>query len=305
MCKKLILATLLTNFVYLTSCNQKVDSSNELESSIMEEQPLKSKYPSTHPYGAWSCPDNVRGFPPVDITELDKVPVVNGRLPTKEETINGISLMYFDTLQIPSARPFDITLPKLARYYSDYTKKNELVVVIQAVVADNDSVVGFRYLNGGNGSAYLGEVTFISDEEIDKLGKTPFVFYEEEINAPSEKIWEVITSPKYAKSLGEIFDKNAFVESEWKKDSKVYFKYEPDRLVSTGIITALWENMYIQVDYNFDGYHYCEKFLILEDKETKKTILHVVAGPYGADIEAQKVVWQNWLQKVREFSEGK
>ena len=84
----------------------------------------------------------------------------------------------------------------------------------------------------------------------------------------------------------------------------MYFKYEPDRLVSTGFITALWENMYIQVDYNFDGYHYCEKFLILENKESNTRQLYVVAGPYGEDIEAQKEVWQNWLQKVSELSEG-
>ena len=57
--------------------------------------------------------------------------------------------MYFDTTKIPSARPFDMKMPKLARYYSEYTKKNELVVVIQVVVAATDTVVGFRYLNGG------------------------------------------------------------------------------------------------------------------------------------------------------------
>lgn len=303
-CKKLILSILLINLVYLTSCKQQVDSNNEMASSIMVEQPIKSKYQTKHPYGAWSCPDNFGGFPPVDVTELDKIPVVSGRLPTKEETQNGTSVMYFDTLQIPSARPLDITLPKLARYYSDYTKKNELVVIIQSVIADNDTVVGFRYLNGGNGSAYLGEVSFISEEEKEKLGKTPFVFHVEESNAPKEKIWEVITSPKYAKTLGAMFDKNAYVESDWKKDSEVHFKYEPDKIVSTGIITALWENMYIQVDYNFSGYHYCEKYLILENKESKTTKIHVAAGPYGEDIEAQKVVWQNWLQKVRELSEG-
>ena len=308
--KKLILSILMINFVLLTSCDQIDESNNDasnstVETSIEEEQPIKSKYKTIHQYGGWSCPDNLRGFPPVNIQEMDKVPVVNGRLPTKEETQNGTSLMYFDTTEIPNARPLDMAMPKLARYYSEYTKKNELVLVIQAVAVEKDTVVGFRYLNGGNGSAWFGEVSFVSEEEINKIGATPFVFVNSEIKAPQKIIWEVITSPTYAKLLGEAFDENAFIESDWTENAKVHFKYAPDSLVSTGIITALWENMYIQVDYNFDGYHYAEKFLILGNENNNSSKLQMVAGPYGEDIEAQKTVWNNWLQKVKEISEGK
>jgi len=109
-------------------------------------------------------------------------------LPTKEETRNGTSLMYFDTTKTPSARPLDMTVPRLARYYSEYTKKNELVIVIQAVEVEKDTVVGFRYLNGGNGSAWFGEVNFVSDNEIDNLGATPFVSFNSELDAPKEKV---------------------------------------------------------------------------------------------------------------------
>ena len=36
----------------------------------------------------------------------------------------------------------------------------------------NDTIVGFRYLNGGNGSAHLREVTFLSVNEINKISSS-------------------------------------------------------------------------------------------------------------------------------------
>lgn len=49
----------------------------------------------------------------------------------------------------------DIVLPKLAQFYNEYSKKTEVVIVIQAIEIEGDSIVGFRYLNGGNGSLSL------------------------------------------------------------------------------------------------------------------------------------------------------
>lgn len=301
---KLVLSLFILFFL-LTSCNQEEISENNTPpiEALIEEQPIKPQYKPEHSYSGWSCPDNLRGFPAVDIQELDNVPVVIGRLPTKEETQNGISLIYFDSTKTPSAKALDITMPRLARYYSQYTKKNELIIVIQAVEVEQDTVVGFRYLNGGNGSAWFSEVAFLSEEEINSLGSTPFVDQKIEINATKERIWKTITSPTYAMTLGEMFDKDAFIESDWKNNARVHFKYAPNRTVTTGIITALWENTYIQIDYNFEGYHYVEKFLLLDNKETDSVQLQISSGPYTEDYDAQKVVWKNWLLKVKELSE--
>ena len=263
----------------------------------------KPKGKALHPYGGWSCPDNLFGFPAVNAAELDKVPVVVGRLPTKEETQNGTSLMYFDTTEIPSAEPIDIKLPQLARYYSNHTKKNEWIIVIQAVRAENDTVVGFRFLNGGNGSAWYNEVTFATEEEIDALGETPFISQEIAIDASNERIWSIITGQQYAKVLGNEFDEGASYRSDWKRGSEIEFIYEPDSIVATGEITSLWIDTYLQIDYNFDGYHYAEKYLIIEDEASQKTTLTITAGPYGSDFEGQQVVWGNWLNKVKELSE--
>jgi len=122
-----------------------------------------------------------------------------------------------------------------------------------------------------------------------------------DINAHSSKVWNFITSKDYAKELGSEFDKNAFVESDWKLGSKVHFKYEPNKIVSTGTITKLIEKELIQVDYDFSGFKYEERYTIEESNSVSK--LAIYAGPYTSDFEAQKVVWKSWLSKVKELSE--
>jgi len=122
-----------------------------------------------------------------------------------------------------------------------------------------------------------------------------------DIDAGPFKIWNIITHKDFAKELGNVFDKNAFVESDWKLGSKVHFKYEPDKIVSTGTIEKLIENELIQVDYDFSGFKYVEKYAI--EKDESISTLSIYAGPYTADFEAPKVVWKNWLSKVKELSE--
>ncbi len=122
------------------------------------------------------------------------------------------------------------------------------------------------------------------------------------IEALPSEVWDVITNKTYAKELGNVFDKNAFVESDWKLGSDVHFVYEPDKVVSTGTIGKLIENELIQVDYDFDGFEYVERYSIETDGPISTLSIH--AGPYTSDFEAQKVVWNNWLAKVKELSEN-
>ena len=125
------------------------------------------------------------------------------------------------------------------------------------------------------------------------------------IDASASRVWEVITNPTYAKILGNEFDKNAYVESDWKLGSEVYFKYthKPEKPANTGTISKLVDEELIQVDYEFPGYgKYIESYSI--QRENDVSVLLIDAGPYGSDLEDQKVVWQNWLLKVKELSEG-
>ncbi len=123
-----------------------------------------------------------------------------------------------------------------------------------------------------------------------------------DIAAPPARVWHIITDKNYAKTLGAIFDKNAFVESDWTLGSEVHFKYEPDRIVSTGIIGKLIVNELIQIDYDIPGMDYLERYSIEKDGLNCK--LSIYAGSYTSDFEAQKVVWKNWLEGVKKLSEA-
>ena len=124
-----------------------------------------------------------------------------------------------------------------------------------------------------------------------------------DIEAAPSIVWHIITDKSYAKVLGKEFDKDAFVESDWKLGSKVHFKYEPDRIVSTGIIGKLVENELIQIDYDFPGMDYVERYSI--EQNGSKSKLSIYAGAYTTDFEEQKVVWKNWLTKVKELVENR
>ncbi|MFK7947645.1 MAG: hypothetical protein AB8G11_08650 [Saprospiraceae bacterium] len=299
---KLLLSISLFSFIWLTACSQ--NPRNYVEIDALDEEPVKAKYSTQHAYGGWYCPDNLRGFPAIDVQKLEDIPIINGRLPTKEETRNGISLMFFDTTYLKYVRPLDMIMPRLARYYNEHSKKNEIIIVIQTAVIKQDTIVGFRYLNGGNGSAWFGEVAFLTNDEIKNLGATPFISLESNINASSDKVWNIITNPMYAKALGQLFEDNAFLNISKNKKPTVHYRYAPENSSKEGIVTITWENVYIQIDYNFEGKHYVQKFLISENQTTNNSHIHIVSGPYDDDLEAQTEIWKNWLEKVKIFSEG-
>jgi hypothetical protein len=144
-------------------------------------------------------------------------------------------------------------------------------------------------------------VSCASEQTDDKLKGTSMVTLDVDINAPTNKVWDILTSPEYAKILGNEFDKNAYMESDWKLGSKVYFKYEPDTTMAFGTISRLIEDKLIQIDYDFDDFTYTEKFM-LEAKENN-CVMKLKSGPYGSDYTDQIEVWGNWLQKIKELSE--
>ena len=256
-----------------------------------------------HKYGGWYCPDNLTGFPAVDINNWESVPVVNGRMATKKETQNGTSLIFVDEEKYPDAKPMDIKMPKLARFYNYRSGKEETIIVIQALNISNDFVVGFRYLNGGNGSARLDEVRFLSDNEIRYILPSRFVTLNININATKDEIWEVLTKSEYSKILQSIFDKENKLKADWNKSSKVNYKYLYGGYITSEFAGNLYGNQYIQIDSEYEIYQYVEKFLVSEIDQTKKSELHIVCGPYGDDFEDQIFILNAWAQKVKELSE--
>jgi len=293
---------ILLCIISFTSCSQinKPDDSKEIEVSNQKKTQIKSE---PHRYGGWYCPDNLNGFPPVNITNWKNVPIINGRMATKEETQNGTSLIFVDRLKYPNAKALDIEMPKLASFYNEYSKREDLIIVIQAINVDNDSIVGFRYLNGGNGSARLKEVKFLSDNEIEMIPTSRFVTLNIKIDATQDTIWKVLTKSENTKFLQTTFDKDNKLKTDWRKGSNVNYHYPNTGFLTSSYASKLFGNFYIQNDYNYLQYN--EKFLLLENEQTKNTELKIVSGPYGDDFKAQRSILKNWAQKVKELSEKK
>jgi hypothetical protein len=131
-------------------------------------------------------------------------------------------------------------------------------------------------------------------EQINKIEKSI------EINTSLTKAWDVLTNPKFAKTLGNVLDKNAYLQSDWKLGSSVYFKYESGKIVATGIVTEYKLHSHIFVDYK--EINYSDSYALTENNG--KIILTINSGPYPNDYEEQLVVWDRWLLKVKELSES-
>ncbi len=251
-----------------------------------------------HEYGGWYCPDNIFGFPAVDLNDLSSVPVVEGRLPTEEETRNGTSLMYFDPQKHPDAVSVDMNLPRFARYYSRSTEKDEIVIVIQVVANGQDSVAGFRYLNGGNGSSWLAELEFMTEKDLDELTEDRFVTKVFSMDAPIHQVWQSMTDADKTNIWQGIFQGESSRASNWLRNSDLNIQDDQGKTLYSGQVTASWENLYLQIDYK-EPHHLVEKIFLKKDPETQVLMLHLIAGPYGKDYDQKEKAWEAWGERVR------
>jgi len=288
----------------IMSCTGQVVS-DEKQNEPPQEESEKSEQRVQHNYGGWYCPDNLGGFPPVDIAQLELVPVVEGRLPTHEEASNGTSLMYIDTAEYPDARALDISLPKLAKYYNIHSQKKETVIVIQAVVIGVDTVVGFRFASGGNGSSWYSEVEFY--DENTKIESSPFVFVDTVMSGTQEEFWKSFIKTSYAQKLGERFDKKEYFDGAWVENISTQLHYRDGDDMAEGIVMNMYGAIYLQIDYSLDGKEYTEKVFFMTQAGNKTTKIHVVAGPITRNFEAETEYWNQFLDEMRVnwFSLGK
>ncbi|MBL7897788.1 MAG: hypothetical protein JNJ99_04570 [Crocinitomicaceae bacterium] len=289
---------ILAGAYLLFACSQgnSADTTNSEDTLVQQEDHVPSQ---PHNFVGWYCPDNLNGLPAVDIANWKDVPVVNGRMPTLEETQSGAALIYVDPKEYPGATVLGITMPKLATFNNPNSGKEDLIIVFQAFRIDADSIVGFRFLNGGNGTALISDVKILSDEEIAKIPASRFVSFDLEINAPASTIQNVLTESEYTQQLQKTFDKSGKLKSGWREDKNINYNYSESGSVTAMYADILFGNFYVQNDYT----NYTEKFLLLENGETKTTTLKVVCGPFKDDYETQNSVLNSWAQKVKELSE--
>lgn len=306
MCKAIVLIfSLILGFGMIVSCEPNRTSEQPGKGNPVQAGTTDSRHQDPHPFGGWYCPDNFGGFPPVDIQDLDQIPVVMDRLPTEEETRSGTSLMYIDPTEYPDARPLIMRLPRVARIHSRHTGIHELIIVIQVAIVGDDTLVGYRFPSGGNGSAWLGEVTFLSEDEVAKLGSAPMVYRKAEINASKEKIWSAFTETDYARGLGKKFHEETFFSSGWTDASEVHLNVESGNDRASGFVATVYGNLYLQIDYVRQGDHFTEKLLLVENTQKGKTEMHLVSGPHPRGMESQTADWEKFFHEVKQKSEMK
>jgi hypothetical protein len=284
-------------FLSFVACSQS--NPNSQKESVTK---TKTEQKEAHKYGGWYCPDNLNGFPAVDIENWNEVPVVNGRMATKEETQNGTSLIHVDLDKYPNAKVLDITMPKLARFYNQSSGKNELIIVIQALSIANDSIVGFRYLNGGNGSAWLHEVDFLSDNEVQEVPSSRFVSIDLSISASESQVWKVLTDTTYTNHFLSVLEKTPQLSNEWRKKTNVNFYYPQAGNVTGQFAGNHFGMKYVQNDFEQVGKHYVEKILLSKNDDFAK--IKIVCGPFASDYSEQKLIITRWANEVKNLSES-
>lgn len=281
------------------SCGQGVEKkiTNEQEKDISKNTVEVIQ----HDFGGWYCPDNLGGFPAVNISEWKNVKVIIGRMPSEEEARNGSALIYVDPKEYPTATSTFMQLPRLATFSSPYTKREEVIIIIQAFQLGTDTILGYRYLNGGNGSSLLNQVKLINENDLALNQTAKFVSFSTSINSNAKKVREVLSYPENLPKLIQTFDQNQKLPSNWREKSNVNYHYAASGEVLSAYANVLFGNYYVQNDY--DSLNYTEKFLILGDEKSGKTELKIACGPFLTNYEEQKIILINWAEKVKELSE--
>ena len=295
--------TIILLLLIFVSCSSQKSTKEHSETTTENVDSELTKKKEPHRYGGWYCPDNF-GFVPIDIQKIDEVPAIADRLPTEQELNDKKSLISVDTDKYPDARAFEMKLPRVARINSNRTGMDELIIVIQAIIVSEDTVVGYRFPNGGNGSAWLSDVEFLSEEELAGLGSQPFFYSKSILKASKEDIWKAFTKTNYFKELGEKFDKKEFFSSEWTSHSEAHLKSKQDGEKATGYVGTVFGNAYLHIDYHREGSHYSEKLLMSENREENTTELYFASGPFPKDFEKQRSNWNNWIEEVKKMSAG-
>ena len=97
---------------------------------------------------------------PLDITNWSETPCIRDRIATKDDVDAGLAVFYINN---PSQmKPLEVSLPACAIHMDDDTKRETPVVMIQAEKFQGQKLIGYRFLDGGNGIGLLSEFTILS-----------------------------------------------------------------------------------------------------------------------------------------------
>lgn len=276
-----------------------------IESDLQEETAVIEAAQKTivpHPYGGWYCPDNLNGFPPVNYNNWKNVPVITDRLPTKAETQTESSLIYINPGSYPNAKVYPMKLPHLAQVYSASTNRIEDIIIIQALTVKKDTIVGYRFLNGGNGSARLSEVTLLDEQTANSDQKGQFVNLSVTISRRQKDIWQQLEKSPKSKSILDQDSATPVMQVPYSPSERLSFNPDKKAEKTASYGDLLFGCYYIQNNYSSSAF--AEKLLFLEDPKTQTTTLKLVAGPYTKDFNLYETKIKNWLETLKTQTEN-
>ncbi|EKE27457.1 MAG: hypothetical protein ACD_3C00205G0010 [uncultured bacterium (gcode 4)] len=141
-----------------------------------------------------------------------------------------------------------------------------------------------------------------------------FIDKKVEINAPSSKVWDVITKNEYTKEWTSWFGSDVTVVSDWKLDSPVLWKTPDWKVDVEGNVTKVepWKFLrYTVFDVGSGRYDVDEDDGVtfeLSEKEGK-TQLHMMHGDFWIMADGKKYYdmteksWDIILPKIKELAE--
>jgi hypothetical protein len=97
---------------------------------------------------------------PLDPAAWQSVPHLRGQLASQADVQAGRAVFYLDA-EDGRCAPADVALPACAIQTLDDGQERP-VIVIQAEVLGENTIVGVRYLEGGSGVCFAAEVEFLA-----------------------------------------------------------------------------------------------------------------------------------------------
>lgn len=99
---------------------------------------------------------------PIGLDNWQQVLHIKNKIATEEDVIEGRAVFYIAPNNSPH-EPLNISIPSIAYYFDEETNERKMVVIIQAEKANDQELVGIRYLDGGNGICLLKELEVITN----------------------------------------------------------------------------------------------------------------------------------------------
>lgn len=131
-----------------------------------------------------------------------------------------------------------------------------------------------------------------------------------EVNASSDKLWDILVNPINTKQWGNEFGEGAYVETDWAKGSEVLWKDKEGNVGAKGIVEINEHASLLKIVFYDDVNStpptstgkYSESYALSE--QDGKSIISIEAGLLSVkDCETHSPLWDKAIVKMKELAE--